>query len=121
MRAEGRRIPAQREQRLVQRARLGRIADHDLDAENVLHEVTEMAQLFVEAYQAIQTKNRVDNLVPDLLLRLDAADALVDAPLGVHRGLVLNEIGDEAGAAPGRSISILETLQLPVTEIEVRL
>ena len=118
---EDRRRPLQLQQRVVQRAHGVGIADDRLHAEDVLHEAAEVPQLLVGVDQVIEAEDRVDHLVPDLLLRLDPADQLVDAPL-VHPGrLVLDDVGDEAGAAPGAAVVIPQPPQLPRAEVEVGL
>ena len=118
---EDRRLPAELQQRLVQRAhRLG-IADDHFDAEHVLHERAEVPQLLVRPHEPIEPENRVDDLVPDLLFSLDAADHLVDAPLVHARRLILDDVGDERRVAPLRAVVIAEPPQLPVAEIEVGL
>ena len=118
---EHRRLPPQLQQRLVERADGLRIADDHLDAEHVLDERSEVPQLFVRPHQAIEPENRVHDLVPDLLLSLDAADHLVDAPLVHARRLILDDVGDEGRVAPLRSVVIAEPPQLAVAEIEVGL
>ena len=115
------RLPAERQQRLVQRPHGVGIADNRFHPEDVLDEATEMPELFVGADEAIQAEDRVDHLVPDLLLRFDAADELVDAPL-IHSGrLILDNVGDQAGPAPGGAVVIPEAPQLTAAEIEVGL
>ena len=119
VRLEDRRRPGAALQRRVQRPRLLRVADDRLDAKHILHKSSQVPQLLVGADQAIQPEDGVDDLVPDLLFRLDAADELVDGPAVGHVGLILDHVRDQRRAAPSPAIVVTQPPELARPEIEV--
>jgi hypothetical protein len=80
-----------------------------------------VAQLLVGTNQAIEPEDRVDHLVPDLLLRLDPADELVNPVAVDGMRLVFDEVGDERRAAPAVAVVITQPAQLARPEVEIGL
>src|ERR1700722_13195734 len=92
MRVEQIVVPRRALQRRVKRVGLLAVADDNLDAERIRHESSDMTHALVAAREAIEAKDRVSELVPDLLVSLNVATETLHAPgIGRVEAIVVGE------------------------------
>ena len=113
------RCPVEGPQRVLQRPHGVLVADDELDAEDVLHEAVQVAQLLIQVDEAVEVEDGVYHLVPDLLFRLDATHHLVDAPVVDRLGVILDDVRDERRRTPAFAVEVAEASHLPAAEVEV--